>query len=128
MKIQEVVTDALLLLGALLSLLAAVGVLRLPDVFLRMQASAKASTLGLGCLLFGAALQVPDVGSIMRLASIGAFVMLTAPITAHVVARASFLRRTPLWSGTVVNEHDDGVASSSDRGSSSGASRPPEHR
>lgn len=105
--IREVLTSAFLFTGALFALLAAVGLLRLPDVFLRMQASAKASTLGLSCLLIGAALQLPDVSSIIRLASVGAFLMLTAPLAAHVVARASFLRSAPLWRGTVVNERDD---------------------
>lgn len=105
--IRDVLTSAFLLTGALFALLAAVGLLRLPDVFLRMQASAKASTLGLSCLLIGAALQLPEVSSIIRLASVGAFLMLTAPLAAHVVARASFIRATPLWRGTVVNERDD---------------------
>lgn len=102
--ILEWITAVLLLAGATLALLAAVGLLRLPDVFLRMQASAKASTLGLACLLVGAALQLPDVSSAIRLGSIAAFVMLTAPVAAHVVARASFLRSAPLWKGTVIDE------------------------
>ncbi len=104
---KELLTSAFLLTGATFALLAAVGLLRLPDVFLRMQASAKASTLGLACLLIGAALQLPDVSSIIRLTSVAAFVMLTAPLSAHVVARASFVRSSPLWRGTVVNERDN---------------------
>ena len=44
-------TGILALLGATLVLLAAIGVLRMPDLFTRMQAATKASTLGLGCLL-----------------------------------------------------------------------------
>jgi multicomponent Na+:H+ antiporter subunit G len=99
-------TVVLMLVGALLALLASVGLLRFPDTFLRMQATAKASTLGLACLLAGAALQLPDVSSIIRLGSIAAFIMLTAPLSAHVVARAALHRRTPLWHGTVRNEYD----------------------
>ena len=45
----------LMILGASLVLLAAIGVLRMPDLFTRMQAATKAATLGLGCLLAGAA-------------------------------------------------------------------------
>ena len=52
----EVATGMLWIVGSAFALLAAVGVLRMPDVFTRMQASTKASTLGLGCLLIGAAL------------------------------------------------------------------------
>ncbi|MEY4544135.1 MAG: hypothetical protein RL685_330 [Pseudomonadota bacterium] len=101
----DVLTAALMLIGASLTLLAAVGLVRLPDTFLRMQATAKASTLGLACLLAGAALQLPDVSSLMKLGSIAAFIMLTAPLSAHVVARAALHRGRSLWEGTVLNEY-----------------------
>lgn len=102
------VTAALMLVGASLTLLAAIGLVRLPDTFLRMQATAKASTLGLACLLAGAAVQLPDVSSLMKLGSIAAFIMLTAPLSAHVVARATLHRARALWEGTVLNEYDAG--------------------
>ncbi len=101
-------TALLMLLGALFALLAAVGLLRFPDTFLRMQATAKASTLGLACLIVGAALQLPDVSSVVRLCSIAAFIMLTAPLSAHIVARSALHRSTKLWEGTVLNEYDPG--------------------
>jgi multicomponent Na+:H+ antiporter subunit G len=97
-------TALLWLAGAAFALLAAVGVLRMPDVFTRMQASTKASTFGLGCLLAGAALQLGDFGSFIRVASIGAFIVLTTSVAAHVIARASYLADVPLWDGTVLDE------------------------
>ena len=100
----DLLTSVLWVTGAAFALLAAVGVLRMPDVFTRMQASTKASTLGLGCLLLGAALQWGDVGSFVRLASIGAFTLLTTPVAAHVIARAAYLAAVPLWDGTVLDE------------------------
>lgn len=100
----DVLTSALWITGAAFALLAAVGLLRMPDVFTRMQASTKASTLGLGCLLLGAALQWGDFGSFVRLASIGAFTLLTTPVAAHVIARAAYLAAVPLWEGTVLDE------------------------
>ena len=100
----DIVTAIVWLAGSAFALLAAVGVLRMPDVFTRMQASTKASTFGLGCLLVGAALQLADVGSFIRLASIGAFVLLTTPVAGHVIARASYVADVPLWSGTVLDE------------------------
>lgn len=116
MIVFQWVTALLLLLGAILCLLAAVGVLRFPDTLVRMQASSKASTLGLACLLAGTALQFPDVSVIIRLGSIAAFIMLTAPLTAHIVARVTLHRRTPLWKHTVLNEHDpDQCVSEDDR-------------
>ena len=99
-------TAILWLAGSAFALLAAVGVLRMPDVFTRMQASTKASTLGLGCLLLGAALQLGDLASFIRTASIGAFVLLTTPVAGHVIARASYFADVPLWSGTVLDERE----------------------
>ncbi len=100
----DTLTAILWVAGPAFALLAAVGVLRMPDVFTRMQASTKASTLGLGCLLVGAALQLGDFGSFIRVASIGAFILLTTSVAAHVIARASYLADVPLWDGTVLDE------------------------
>lgn len=91
-------------LGATLSILAAVGVLRMPDLFTRMQAASKASTLGLACLLIGTAIELGDSASVARTVSIAAFVMLTTPVATHAVARAAYLTDVPLWAGTVVDE------------------------
>lgn len=100
----DLASSLLWMVGSLFALLAAAGVLRMPDVFTRMQASTKASTLGLGCLLAGAALQLGDVSSVIRLLSIGAFLLLTTPVSAHVIARASYRAGVALWSGTVLDE------------------------
>ena len=111
----DLLTAFLWLAGSAFSLLAALGVLRMPDVFTRMQASTKASTLGLGCLLIGAALQMGDFGTFIRAASIGAFVLLTTPVAGHVIARASYLAEVPLWSGTVLDERRRNAAGASHR-------------
>jgi multicomponent Na+:H+ antiporter subunit G len=76
----------------------------MPDLFTRMQAATKASTLGLGCLLAGTAVLLGDFASIVRAISIGLFVTLTSPVSNHVIARAAYLTRVPLWSGTLVDE------------------------
>ena len=113
----DLLTAIAWLAGAFFALLAAIGVLRMPDVFTRMQASTKASTLGLGLLLIGAALQLGDFASFIRVTSIGAFVLLTTPVAGHVIARASYLADVPLWEGTVLDdrrERSDPMAKSSE--------------
>lgn len=102
--ILQLLASILILLGASLVLLAVVGVLRLPDVFTRMQAATKAATLGLGCLLAGGALELGGFAALIRAISIAAFIMLTSPVSTHVIARAAYLTRTPLWKGTIVDE------------------------
>ena len=94
----------LLILGATLALLASIGVLRMPDVFTRMQASTKASTLGLGCLLVSLALRNPQLSFVIRAASIAAFMLMTSAVAAHVIARAASFGSAPLWEGTRVDE------------------------
>ena len=100
----DTVTGILWIVGSSFAFLAALGVLRMPDVFTRMQASTKASTLGLGCLLLGAALQFGDAPSMIRIACIAAFTFLTTPVSAHMIARAAYRADIPLWEGTVVDE------------------------
>jgi multicomponent Na+:H+ antiporter subunit G len=114
----DILTAILWLVGSAFALLAAVGVLRMPDVFTRMQASTKASTLGLGCLLIGAALQLGDLASFIRVASIGAFVLLTTPVAGHVIARAAYHAEIPLWEGTVVDERKRDLAGATQAGGS----------
>jgi multicomponent Na+:H+ antiporter subunit G len=69
-----------------------------------MQASTKASTLGLGCLLAALAIRHPETSFVVKAGSIGAFMMLTSAVAAHVIARAAALSGAPLWSGTVIDE------------------------
>jgi multicomponent Na+:H+ antiporter subunit G len=100
----EWLSDGLFIAGATLALLAGVGVLRMPDVFTRMQASTKASTLGLGCLLVAVALRNPELSFVARSASIAACMLLTTAVAAHVIARAAARSGAPIWEGTIVDE------------------------
>lgn len=102
----DLITAIAWLAGSGFALLAAIGVLRMPDMFTRMQASTKASTLGLACLLIGTALQLGDFASLIRVASIGAFILLTTPVSGLVIARASYFAGVPLWKGTVLDERE----------------------
>ena len=97
----------LLVGGALLTLIAAIGVVRLPDLFLRMSATTKASTLGIGAILAAVALLAGDAGVTSRAVAIVLFTMITSPVAAHMLGRAAYLNGVPLWSGTVQDDMQD---------------------
>lgn len=79
-----------LVLGASFSLIAAIGVLRLPDLYTRMHAASKAGAVGGGLILLAVALMSFDTGIALR-AIIGiVFLLLTTPVAAHLLARASY--------------------------------------
>jgi len=107
--VSDWIAGACFLAGATLALLAGVGVLRMPDVFTRMQASTKASTLGLAFLLVGLTIVQPDLAIVMRAGIIGVFMMLTSAVAAHVIARAAAMTGAPLWEGTKVDERPAGT-------------------
>lgn len=79
-----------MLLGALLCLLAGIGLLRLPDVLSRMHASTKPQTFGLLLVLLGAALRLRSGVDVGTLALVGLFQILTVPVAAHMVGRAAY--------------------------------------
>lgn len=94
-------------LGALAILFASIGILRMPDFYLRLSVTVKASSLGVGLLLICAAIMFPGDASVTTKAiAIIFFLILTAPIAAHMIGRTAYFIGTPLWKGTVVDELD----------------------
>ena len=100
---RELFVVALLLIGTVFVTLAAVGILRMPDLLTRMQTTGKAITLGLGCLMLAEALHFARFDTTVRFVTVIAFFALTAPVAAHAIARAAYLIGIPLWSGSVVD-------------------------
>jgi multicomponent Na+:H+ antiporter subunit G len=98
---REVIAAVLLLVGGAFMLLAAIGVARMPDVYTRLSAAAKGNTLGLGCLLAAAAVYFGELGVTTHAVAIVLFVILTTPVSAHLIGRAAYFVRVPLWDGTV---------------------------
>src|SRR3712207_8008456 len=85
---REWLVLGLLSAGALFLLLAAVGVVRMPDLYTRMQAATKATTLGVGCTLLADAVYFDDFGVTVRALLVVAFIFLTAPGAAHMIGGA----------------------------------------
>lgn len=84
-----IITAVLLLAGAFFALVAAIGIVRLPDLYTRMHAASKAGTVGSGLLLLGAGLYSGELAVLVRALAGFLFFILTAPVSAHLLAKAS---------------------------------------
>ena len=93
----ELVVSFFLLTGALFMLLAALGALRMPDLLMRMHATTKAGALGSGLIMVAVAFFFAEVGVTARTLAVILFVMITAPVAAHAIARAAYFVGVPLW-------------------------------
>jgi multicomponent Na+:H+ antiporter subunit G len=81
----------LVVAGAVFSLLAAIGIVRLPDLYTRLHAASKAGLVGAGLVLLAVAFAALDLAVIFRAIAGVIFLFLTTPISAHLLARAAFL-------------------------------------
>lgn len=101
-------TDILIIvlssLGALFILLAAVGFVRMPDTYLRISVTTKAVTLGIGLILASAAIHFDDLSVTSRVLAIILFIILTAPVGAHLIGRAAYVQDIKLWKKSVIDE------------------------
>jgi multicomponent Na+:H+ antiporter subunit G len=88
--VLDVVGAVLVVLGALLALAAAIGLLRLPDVLSRMHAATKPQTAGLVLVVLGTALLLRTSADVWMLLLVAAFQLITAPVTAHLVGRLAY--------------------------------------
>ncbi len=91
-------------IGTLAILLAAIGLVRMPDIYLRISVTTKAATLGIGLLLIGSALYFNELGITSRVIAIIFFMLLTAPVGAHMIGRASYFTGIKMWKNSVYDD------------------------
>ena len=84
------ITGSLCLIGAFFVLVAAIGVVRLDDLYMRMHAASKAGTLGSGVLLIALAIYASESAIVLRALAAFVFFLLTARVSAHLLARAAY--------------------------------------
>ena len=111
---SEWIAAVVMLSGALFVLISALGALRMPDLFMRMHAATKAGTLGAGLILLAALLLFSATAVTTKAVLIFLFLLLTAPVAAHVLGRAAYYDGVPLWDRTEVDalagKYDDAAA------------------
>jgi multicomponent Na+:H+ antiporter subunit G len=101
----DITLSILILIGAFFMVAAALGVLRMPDLLIRMHAATKAGALGATILVVSVAIAFQDISVTVRCLAVIVFICLTAPVVAHVVGRvAYFSTGVRLWEGTTILE------------------------
>jgi multicomponent Na+:H+ antiporter subunit G len=90
--------------GAFFTLVAAIGVVRMPDIYMRLSAASKASTLGASLILATVAIFFDSAAVTGKIVAIIAFTLLTAPVAAHMLGRAAYFSGVPLWENSVRDE------------------------
>ncbi len=101
---REILCAVFMVIGGLFMLLAALGIVRMPDLFTRMQASTKAATLGVSCTLLASAVYFGELGITTRALATIVFFLITTPIAAHMIGRAAYFIGVPLWEGTIIDQ------------------------
>lgn len=86
-----------LLMGSFFTLVACIGILKLPDLYTRMHATTKAGTVGIGFILLAVGLSFNDYTVTSRVLGTLLFVFITAPIGAHLLGKAMLKKGYPMW-------------------------------
>jgi multicomponent Na+:H+ antiporter subunit G len=102
--VLEIISGILMTIGSIFMFIAGLGILRMPDLFMRMSCATKASTLGVGFILLALAIHFAQLGVSTRAVATVIFVIITAPVAAHMIGRAAYIARVPLWQNSIVDQ------------------------
>ena len=102
---MELAGTVVVVVGAAFLFLGSLGVFRLPDVYNRLQAGTKCTTLGAFLTVVGVGLMNP--AWLPKTLLIALFILLTNPISSHALGRSGRKSGVPLWEGSVVDQSDD---------------------
>jgi len=94
-----------MVVGAVFLFVGSLGVFRLPDVYNRLQAGTKCTTLGAFLTVIGVGLANP--AWFPKTLLIAMFILLTSPISSHALGRSGQRSGVPLWKGSVVDQTED---------------------
>jgi len=92
------------LFGAIIMLISAIGILRLPDFYCRLSAVTKNSTLGVLLIVVGALLYFNNIEVLLKGLGIMFFIALTSPTSAYVIAKAAIYIKVPFWDQTNLSD------------------------
>jgi len=105
--VEEVIISFFILCGSAFVLVGSIGLYRLPDIFMRLHAPTKATTLGLGGVLLASVIFFSLKGPSLSFHEIliTVFLFITAPVSGHLIAKAAIRLKVPTHStGTIPDE------------------------
>lgn len=103
-ELAYVAIGLVLVVGGIFALVACIGLVRFPDIYTRAHAASKAGTLGSGLMLLALALHSGQLDVASRAIAGVVFLLLTAPVAAHLLARAAYIVGIQPWSETRIDE------------------------
>jgi multicomponent Na+:H+ antiporter subunit G len=104
--VMEIVSSIFILVGVLFMFIATIGLLRLPDFYIRMSTITKGSTLGVGLILMGLGIYFNQPDIMLKVLAIIGFIFITSPVAAHVISRTAVKNNTPFWNKTNLKEFE----------------------
>ena len=105
MTLNQQIGLALIVIGVLFDISGCVGLVRLPDVYNRIQASTKCVVLGTALLLLGAVVWLGTAAAVVKGLICILFILITSSTAAHALSRAAYRSGVSLWKGSVVDRY-----------------------
>jgi multicomponent Na+:H+ antiporter subunit G len=105
--IKEIISSVFLLTGASFMLISAIGLIRMPDFYIRNSASTKAVVLGVLLILLGVGIYYNDTMAFIEIAAILFFIFLISPLAAHIISRAAVITLVKFWDKTDLEDLED---------------------
>ena len=102
--------------GVAFDFFGCLGLVRLPDIYNRLQAATKSVTLGTCSIMFGTFLITGLTATGIKALLCILFILLTAPVSAHALSRAAHISGVKLWEKSVVDKYEAVDLNSSARG------------
>ncbi len=110
--INEIIGMVMITIGLLFQLLGSLGLIRLPDVYNRLQAATKSITLGAVSIAIGVGVAEPSL--LPKALILAFFLLFTNPIASHAIARSAYRSGVPLWKGSVIDQYGEALKKEGD--------------
>jgi multicomponent Na+:H+ antiporter subunit G len=104
---SEIIGYTLVVIGLVFDIFGCIGLIRLPDVYNRLQATTKCVTLGTCSILFGTVIIKGLTATGVKAILCIIFLILTAPVAAHALARGAHISGIKLWDKSVCDKYEE---------------------